>query len=345
MKRILSIIAIIALLSTLIFAGNTYAAELDSINIETNKTTVRPGEDVTVTINFGEELGAYTAKISYDDAIFEYVSAEGGEVNNTGDKVIVTFHDTTGGTSPRTNTSVTFKAKADITTSNPTEFTITAEGLTNPDATVDYDDITTPIIKNVTVEPEYVDYTINLTQTGNIVKEQENAMTLSYSSPMGRYYEHARLVAEATTPEGATVKLLATDKARLEHDIIQSGWGDAQGFKIGGKDVSQVLNVRGIFSTVGEYTITLKLIDRDNSDAVIAQKAFNFTAVEPTTETPPTVPTEPEQTTPETTVPEETKPEQKPTVLPKTGTNIYIPAILVLVSLLGGYIYYNKNKH
>ena len=101
-------------------------------------------------------------------------------------------------------------------------------------------------------------------------------MTLSYSSPMGRYYEHARLIAEATTPEGATVQLLATDQQQMEHDIIQSGWGDAQGYKIGGKDVLQQLKTRGIFSENGNYTITLKLIDRDNSDQVIAQKNFSF---------------------------------------------------------------------
>lgn len=67
-------------------------------------------------------------------------------------------------------------------------------------------------------------------------------MTLSYSSPMGRYYEHARLIAEATTPSDANVQLLATDESSLEHDIIDSGWGDAQGYKIGGKDVSQDTN-------------------------------------------------------------------------------------------------------
>lgn len=359
MKKITSIITIIALLTTLIFTGNTYAASLDSIDIQTSKTTVRPGEEVTISINFGEELGAYTVEAAYDDAIFDYVSVEGGEGNDTGDKVIVTFHDTTGGTNPRTTTSITFKAKADITTSNPTEFTITATGLANADASVEYDDITTPIVKNVTVEPEYVDYTIKLEHTGDIIKEKETAMTLSYSSPMGKYYEHARLIAEATTPEGATVKLLATDQARLEHDIIQSGWGDAQGFKIGGKDVSQVLNVTGIFSEVGDYTITLKLIDRDNSDSVIATGAFNLKAVEtpatpPTTpETPPTTnpetppATTPEENpgqTPETTTPEEVIPEETPKVLPKTGNNIYVPAILILVSLISYSIYYNKRK-
>ena len=53
-------------------------------------------------------------------------------------------------------------------------------------------------------------------------------MKLAYFSPMGKYYENVRLIAEATTPQNANVKLLAQDQSNLEHDIIQSGWGDAR---------------------------------------------------------------------------------------------------------------------
>ena len=55
---------------------------------------------------------------------------------------------------------------------------------------------------------------------------------------MRRFYEHARLVAEVTKTAGGTVQLIGTDTSQLEHDIIQSGWGDAQGYKIGGAEVS-----------------------------------------------------------------------------------------------------------
>ena len=50
--------------------------------------------------------------------------------------------------------SVIFRAKAGIKGSSPTEFKITGEGLANADASVTFDDITMPITKNVTVEPE-----------------------------------------------------------------------------------------------------------------------------------------------------------------------------------------------
>ncbi len=356
MKKIISIFTIMAIVSLLIFTGNSYAATLDAIDIQLDKTTVRPEEEVKVNIEFGQSLGAYTFDVSYDKNIFEYVSAEGGTANDTTDKVKVVYHDATGGTNPRTNMSVTFKAKADITTSNPTEFTITAEGLANADASVTYDDITTPIVKNVTVEPEYENYTLKLEYTGDVIKGEEKAMTLSYSSPMGHYYEHARLIAEATTPTTEdTVKLIATDDAGLEHDIIQSGWGDAQGYKIGGKDVSQVLQTKATFSAVGDYNITLKLIDRDNSDTVIAENTIKVSVAEKATTPEPPATTTPE--TPETTEPggtteepvtpseEEVITEETPKVLPKTGSNAYVATIIiVLIALISSYIYYNRKK-
>ena len=318
MKKIISIISLI-MLSLLVFSGNVFAAPLNSVTVNTDKTTVRPGEEVKVSIDFGQQLGAYTVSVAYDNKIFDYVSAEGGIPNDTSDKVKVVFHDSSGGTSPSQTMSVTFRAKADLETSNPTEFSITAEGLANPDASVTYDDITTPIVKNVTVEPQYEDYKIELTYSGNIVKEEEKEMKLSYSSSMGRFYEHARLVAEVTKTAGGTVQLIGTDTSQLEHDIIQSGWGDAQGYKIGGKE---------------------KLIDRDNSDSVITQETFNFSVLDNTTITPPaeepSTPTTPEETPNEqqpSTSEEITKTEETPTTLPKTGINIYVQIIITLIVL------------
>lgn len=361
MQKIIRIFILMMLVSLLVMTSFVYAASLDAIKIDTNKEIVRPGEEVTLTINFGQSLGTYTFDIAYDNQIFEYVSAEGGTPNNLGDKVKVVFHDSSGGSNPRENMSITFKAKDGITTSNPTEFSITADGLANHDASVTYDDITVPIIKNVTVEPQYVDYTFSLTYTGDIIENEEKEMKLSYSSPMGRYYEHARLVAEATTPDGASVKLVGIDESQLEHDIIQSGWGDAQGYKIGGKDVVQELAVAGLFSDAGNYSITLKLIDRDSSDAIIAQQKFDFTVLEAAAVVPPTTPEEgneeeivppeeeikqPEETPEET--PEEivdNEPEVTPSVLPSTGLNLYIVVAILIVAIASiGLIKNTKQK-
>lgn len=353
MKKIVSIISILMIITVAVFTGNVYADSLDTIQVETSKDLIRPGEEVRVNVEFGQALGSYTFDIAYDNSIFDYVSSEGGTPNDTGTKVRVVFYDSTGGTNPRTNMSVTFRAKSDITTSNPTEFNITAEGLANSDASVNYDDITSPITKNVTVEPQYVDYTLNLEAVnGTLVKGEENEMKLSYSSPMGRYYDKARLVAESTG--AGNVQLIGTDESQLDHDIIQSGWGEEQGYKIGGKDVSQVLNVRGIFSEAGEYKITLKLIDRDNSDSVIAQKTFDFTVAEQATTPPPTTGGETNNGTEETTPEEEITPPVEveenvventtPTKLPKTGINIYLPISIILIILVATVIYYNRKK-
>ncbi len=338
MKKIISLIVIFALMITLFLSNVTFAASLDTLTVDVDKTLVRPGETVKLTINFGAQLGAYTFNIAYDNDIFSYETVEGGTANDAGDKVIVTFHDASGGTNPRENMSITFKAKDDLTTSNSTELTVTATGLSNPDASVDYDDITVAKVKNITVEPEYQDYTINLEHTGDIIYRQEKDMKLTYSSAMGRYYDHARLIGSATTPTGANVTLTGLNvDDNVEQDIIQSGWGDPQGYAIGGKDFSQVLNLKALFTEPGDYTVTLQLIDRDTSDAVIAERDFAFTVLEHAQEiTPPT------EETPDNK-PEE-KPAEKPATLPKTGQNIYVPMSILLIALTAVAIVYNKKN-
>lgn len=335
MKKIISAISILATIVVVLFSISSYAASLDTIDITTTKQTINPGENVTVDIEFGEELGAYTFDIAYDNNLFEYVSAEGGTANDNGTRVRVYFFDSTGGSSPRSNMSVTFKAK-DVDSSNPTDFSITAEGLANPDASVTYDDITVPIIKSVIVEPKYVDYDIKLTYTGDIIKNEEKDMKLVVSSSMGKNYEHTRIIAEATTPSGATAKLLATDSQNLEHDIILSGWGDADGDSIGGRDAVKELDVRGLFSEAGSYSITFKLIDRDDSDNAIATKTVDITVKEKAT----------------TTIPEETqkpseeveKEETIPSKMPQTGNTVYAYAIPVILILTASYVVLKKKN-
>jgi len=223
--------------------------------------------------------------------------------------------------------SVTFKAK-DVLTSNPTDFSITASGLSNPDASITYDDITTPIVKNTVVEPKYEDYNIKLEYKGDVIKNEKKDMKLTISSAMGKNYDHTRIVTEVTTPKNATIQLLGTDNAGLEHDLIQSGWGTADGDAIGGKNVVKELALRGIFSDSGKYTVKFKLIDRENSDAVITSKTVEINVKDSAT-------TKPTDTDKEEVKPS-TKPDnKKPTTMPKTGNTVYgyfVPAIIVLTA-------------
>ncbi len=339
MKKILNVLLIMTILMMVFLVGNVKAIALDNVQISTDKEIVNPGNEITLTINFGKDLGAYTFNIAYDSNLLEYVSTDAGTPNDDKTRVRIVYYDSTGGSNPKSSMQVKFKAKEGLTTSNPTNFAITAEGLSNADASETYDDITVPIEKNIVVEPIYENYEFTLTYTGNPIINEEKEMTLRLISSMGRYYDHARILAEAQTPEGANVQLLGTDENSLEHDLIDSGWGEPSGYKIGGK-VDKVLNLRGIFDKKGQYTLTFKLIDRDNSDAVIATNNFviNVESEQPEVtlpEEPSQEPTSGENTTPQNpeTANNQTN-EQLPEELPRTGYNLYIPIILSIILIL-----------
>ena len=275
-KKSIKILLISIMLFFTIFIGKSNAASLDTIEIQTNKEKVAPGEEIVLTINFGKDLGSYTFDIAYDNNLLEYVTTDGGTPNDMGTKVRVVFYDSTGGTNPRQSMTITFRAKEGLETSNPTDLSVTAEGLANADASETYDDITVAMVKNITVEPNYQDYKFDLTYQGNPIINEEKEMTLKLSSPIGRFYDHARIIAKATTPDGGTIKLVGTDETDMsELDLIDSGWGDPSGYKIGG-NVEKILQLRGLFSKAGKYTVTFELIDRDSSDQVIATNQFEI---------------------------------------------------------------------
>ena len=278
-KKIL-IFSIILLLSLFTFQIKTYAASipLASINVTTSKDKVAPGEEVTVNIEFGTDLGAYTFDIAYDNNLFEYVRSEGGTENDDGSRVRVTFYDSTGGTSPRTNMSVIFKAKENLITTNPTEFLITGEGLANSDASQEYDDITTPIEKNITIEPNYEDYTISLEYEGNIIENEEKEIKLITSSSLGKNYDNVRLTAEVVKKpsDNSQVSLTAINESQQEIDLIQDGYGTDNGYSLGGQNVRHELNVKSLFSEVGDYTLKISLLDKDSSDQLIVSQELNI---------------------------------------------------------------------
>lgn len=346
MKKILYVLTVVVLLTmvTFLMTSQVMALTLDTVNAEVSKTKIAPGEEVTVKVNFGKGLGAYTLDVAYDNAIFDYVRSEGGTQNDNGTRVRLVFYDSTGGSGARTDASVTFKAKESILTSNPTDFAITLEGMSNADASETYDDITTPIEKDVLVEPNYVDYSLNLQYTGSILVDEVKDMTLITASSMGKNYDHVRLIAQVTDKpsEDATAKLLATNEDDVEVDLIQNGWGEADGYALGGKDVKQELALRGEFNKTGKYSISIKLIDRDNSDAIIAQKTFDLTVVEEKQEEEPiTTPEQNQPTTPETNKQEN----EMPTTLPKTGNTQYALIIGFIAILTVAYVALSKKNY
>ena len=347
MKKIFNTLLILSILFAFILLFNpnsVQAVALDDIEISTNKDTVNPGDTITLTITFGKPLGAYTFDIVYDNNLLEYMETDGGTPNDNGTRVRVVFYDSTGGSSPKESMHITFKAKEGIMTSNPTDLAVTAEGLANPDASENYDDITIALEKNIVVEPRYEDYKFDLSYTGEPIVNSEKEMVLSLSSSMGKNYDHARIILDAATPDGGNVQMKGTDETQTEYDLIDSGWGDPSGYAIGGQNVNKVLNLRAIFDKVGEYKLTFKLIDRDNSDAVIAENTFTVTVTD--TETTP-----PEEETPENetegTIEENmtnTTEENLPNQLPKTGINLYIPIVVIMIAIMSTSLYIRMKK-
>jgi len=199
MRKIFKAILFVTILYSLIFPLSSYAEvyeDLDTLDITLSKDVVNPGEDVTININFGKLLGSYDINIDFDDALFDYKSTSTGTAGVSGSMVSISFFDTL---NPATAENVTFTAKSGITTSNPTQFLITLTGMANPDDTVRFND-TVPIIKDVVVEPAYVNYEIFVEYSGPIVKDEEKAIDVRIKSSMGRYYDHLRLIAEVKTP-------------------------------------------------------------------------------------------------------------------------------------------------
>ncbi|MCL2341834.1 MAG: cohesin domain-containing protein [Firmicutes bacterium] len=315
MKKIFLMVAFFTILFMAILPLHVNAAAI-SPAVTLDKTVVSPGQTVTITINMGQPLGAYTFDIDFDTALFDYVSSTGVTKDSVTAGVYTGLYvDSTGGSNPSSVMTVTFTAKA-VTASNPTQFSITASGLGSPDAKILYDDITTPIVKDVLVEPAYDPYVIAVSQPANIEANKETPIDVTISSAMGRNYDHLRLVAQVTTPAGATMKLLGTNSSGVESDVILSGWGDpVTGFALGGGAVNQLYNFRGLFSANGTYTLKLDLIDRDHSDAVVATKTVTFT-VGPIA--------------------------AKPTKLPKTGSSFYLYAGVILVVLIIAYATVNR---
>ena len=347
MKKVFYVFAILVLFFV-ITSVPSFAATvpLDSVTTSVDKEKITPGEEVTLTVNFGKEMGSYTVNAAYDNAIFEYVSAKGGTANDTGDKVILSFHDSGGGTSPSSEASITFKAKEGLNASNPTDFSVTLEGMANNDASERYDDILIAIVEDVLVEPKYVDYTLSLEYTGNIKQNEQKDMKLITESSMGKNYDHVRLIAEviAKPSEDATAKLLAMQDD-MEIDLIQSGWGEAEGYAIGGKDVRQELLLRGEFSTIGEYTIDIRLIDRDDSDTVIVEKSFDITVGEETTQTPSEEETGTEKPNTQNPSTEGSEPQENlPEAYPQTGIMQYAIVAIAIIGLISIYVALIKSK-
>lgn len=281
MKRIFNII-IWTIMIFLLLQNNSYASQisnritLDNLKIGINKEILHPSEEVSINIDFGQSLSEFEVDIAYDKNLFEYISTSNdANIYDNGDIVTITYQTLSSESAVVNSIDVMFKTKSDITSTNPTDFKVTLQNLKNGQTFEVIDNIENPIEIPVIVEPVYTDYKIALSYDGTIEPEEEKEMKLTITSDMGQNYTNTKIYASVISPIDGNAELLANDSEGKEFNFLEEGWGGENGEPIGGKDIVKSLDLRGIFSKEGEYTITIKLVDLNNSDYTIASKIFD----------------------------------------------------------------------
>lgn len=142
MKKILS--AIIIMISTIfIFITTVNAA---SINI----SSAIVDKNVSVTVNFGQKVGAATIDLKYDASKFTYVSVSNGKANNSNGNVRVVYFDSTGGDNPIGGITFTFKAKQ----VGDANFSASVTGMATPDSSKKLPNATANKSVKIEKEPE-----------------------------------------------------------------------------------------------------------------------------------------------------------------------------------------------
>ena len=370
MKKYITSICIVLVLMISILSGKSYAISLDNLNVNLDKTVVRPGENIEIKIYFGALLEEYIFNIAYDNKIFEYVSSEGGDAIDQGNIVELKFSKKENDYS-KDHISLIFKAKNDITTSNPTNFAVTGKNFKIENSDEYVDNMDSSISKEVLVEPEYEDYVINLDyEAEEIIANKETNMQISITSNIGRYYEKAKLFAKVTPTDSTSRMIAINEEDKKEYDLFKTFWKD-DGYKIGGKDVTQVLNVTTMFEKSGEYSVTLNLVDGENNDNIIVSKTVNLLVNENLEDgnsnnianndlNTTNIINNIENTNIASDVSAiensninlkgensnvQTNTNTVPNMLPKTGSNIYIPILIITLLIISLIIYINnKNK-
>lgn len=342
MKKVFSILIILFISFICMHSNNVYAETLNSLNIEVDKEVIHPGEEVNINIDFGVELSKYNVSIAYDNKLFDYISIEGkGDVTDNGNVVTIKFPVEGSGTATPKKLSIKFKAKNEILTTDPTDFSITLQELVNGNTFEDIENPELPTKKNVIVEPVYTSYKFSFKYDGDIIENEEKNMKIILKSEMGKNYENTRIILEAITPEDGNVKMLAIDNDEIEYDIIKTGWGNEKGDPIGGKNIVKEMNVRSIFSKKGKYSVKLKLIDKNNSDSIIASEIFDFEVLNKKQE----IVENNNEKQEENKVLNDEEKNIKPTSLPKAGRTDYFIIIPTISLLITAYCILKKKEN
>ena len=188
------------------------------------------------------------------------------------------------------------------------------------------------VISNSSIIFAADEYSFDIQYTGTVTKNIEKNANVLLVGVGGTLYTNVRIKVDIIGP--ATPVILATDTNQSEIDIAQEGyWGPPTGFPVQG-DFTNTTPIKATFPEEGTYTITLSLINVNNSNSVITSKSFTIEVFE---DIPPAVDNVVNNTTQQNTIEE----------LPKTGTSVveyamYIIGLAIIIAIVG--IYINKKK-
>ncbi len=121
-----------------------------------------------------------------------------------------------------------------------------------------------------------IDQTIHfdISYEGEVKVNEEKSTLIILAGENTPVHSNVRVKVDIEGP--ATPKLLATDSLGTEIDIAEWGyWGPDAGFAIAGT-FSNETPVKATFTEAGSYTITLKLLDVQNGNDVLAEKAVTI---------------------------------------------------------------------
>jgi len=100
------IITLLVLILSIIILGNNVDAA--SVSIRASASKITTGNNVSVTVSFGEKVSAAQFKLNYDKSKFDYVSCSAGNYGTTGTYVYMSYEDV----KDLGSVTFTFKSKA-----------------------------------------------------------------------------------------------------------------------------------------------------------------------------------------------------------------------------------------
>ena len=106
------IIFLILFFISIIFCNYSFAESKANVYLTSNKSTIRKGEEVEISINIeNNKICAYDLNLYFDTNKFEYIKED--ELSNLKDDHIISlWYDDTGGSNPKTGIIKTFKFRA-----------------------------------------------------------------------------------------------------------------------------------------------------------------------------------------------------------------------------------------